>query len=160
MTGRRNLLMALLAGVFVLVSTGARAESCTISTSAVAFGTYDPLSPAPLDTTSTIQVTCTSNTPPKVTYDVKLDTGQSGSYNPRAMAGGPSQLNYNLYTNSSRTNIWGDGTGGTNFISANYNLTPPGSTQTDSYTAYGRIFAGQTVSVGSYLDTITATVTF
>ena len=37
---------------------------------------------------------------------------------------------------------------------------PNGQRRTRRHNVYGRSFAGQTVSTGSYLDTITATVTF
>ena len=156
----KGIFAGLLAAAALLVAERAHAETCTISASSMAFGVYDPLAASPLDTTSTIQVTCTSVGNPKVKYDVSLDKGQAGSYNPRAMTDGSSQLNYNLYTNASRTTIWGDGKGGTAKVSAKYDLLPVGSTQTDSYTVYGRVFAGQTVTVGAYLDTITATVKF
>ena len=126
----------------------------------MAFGIYDPLAAAPLDSTSTVQVTCTSDRPPRVTYEVQLDTGQAGSFAPRAMTNGLSQLTYNLYIDAARSAVWGDGTGGTAVVTADYNLTPPGSTQTDTYTVYGRVPAGQVVTVGSYLDTITVTLVF
>jgi spore coat protein U-like protein len=144
----------------LLASAGAKAETCSVSAGGVAFGIYDPLAPAPLDSTSTVQVTCTSDRPPAVTYEIRLDTGQAGSFAPRIMTNGVSQLTYNLYIDAARSAVWGDGTGGTAVVTADYNLTPPGSTQTDSYTVYGRVPAGQVVTVGSYLDTIIVTLVF
>jgi spore coat protein U-like protein len=145
----------------VLVPVGAaRAESCTVSATSVAFGTYDPLAGAALDTTGTVSVTCTSAIPPRVDYDILLNPGQSASYGPRAMTNGTSQLNYNLYTDPTRTQVWGDGSGATSVISARYNVTRPGSTETRDYTVYGRAFAGQNVTTGVYLDNITVTVNF
>jgi spore coat protein U-like protein len=76
------------------------------------------------------------------------------------MTNGASLLNYNLYTDATRTAVWGDGTGGTAVVSIKYSLPPAGTTQTDTHTVYGRAFAGQVVSVGSYLDTITVTLVF
>ncbi len=150
----------LAAAASLLASTAAKAETCTVSATTMAFGTYDIFAAAPLDSTSAVQVTCTSESPPRVRYRVELSTGQAGSFSPRAMTNGTSQLNYNLYLNAARTRIWGDGTGGTRVIRRRYNLPPPGSTQTDIHTVYGRVFAGQNVSVGTYLDTITVTVEF
>lgn len=150
-----------LAGGTLLASSGAWAASCTISATAVAFGTYDPLSGTPLDTTGTVSVTCSTAAPPeKVEYEVRFATGQVGSYNPRAMTNGTSQLNYNLYEDAARSTVLGDGTGATVVITEKYNLTPPNPSKTVGYTAYGRTFAGQNVSVGSYQDMITATVEF
>lgn len=162
MTARpRRTLSILLAGAAALIaSTGAKAETCTLAVGGVAFGVYDPLTAAPLDTTGTLQVTCTSNTPPHVTYEVQLDTGQAGSFAPRAMTSGTDQLIYNLYVDAARSAVWGDGTGGTAVVTANYNLTRPGSTQTDTYTVYARAPAGQVVTIGSYVDTITVTLVF
>lgn len=156
----RYLVFLLSCGAGLLASASARAETCTVSAGGVAFGVYDPLGVAPLDSTGTIQVTCTSQTPPRVTYEVQLDPGQAGSFLPRAMASGASQLTYNLYIDAARSAVWGDGTGSTAVVTADYNLTPPGSTQTDTYTVYGRIPAGQVVTVGNYLDTITVTLVF
>lgn len=144
----------------LLASTAAKAAICTVNATGMAFGSYDPLAAAPLESTSTVQVTCMSEAPPRVRYRVALSTGQAGSYNTRAMTNGVSQLNYNLYLNAARTTIWGDGTGGTRVIRRRYNLPPPGSTQTDTHIVYGRVFAGQMVTVGTYLDTITVTVRF
>lgn len=149
------------AAVTLLSAVAAHAETCTVSTTSVAFGTYDPLAGAPIDTTGTVSVTCTSGgPPPRVDYDILLSTGQAGSYGPRAMTNGVSQLNYNLYTDSARTQRWGDGSSGTTVISVRFNVSPPGSTQTDNYPVYGRVFAGQNVSTGSYADSITMTVNF
>ena len=65
-------LAVLLAGAAVLLtSEGVRAETCTVSAGGVAFGVYDPLGVAPLDSTSTIQVTFNSETPPQVTYEIQ-----------------------------------------------------------------------------------------
>lgn len=157
----RRCLAVLLAGAAGLLASGdARAETCSVSAGSVAFGIYDPLAAGPLDSTGIIQATCTSASPPRVTYEIRLDTGQAGSFAPRAMAGGASQLSYNLYIDAARSAVWGDGSGGTSVVTADYNLTPPGSTQTDSYTVYGRVPAAQVVTAGSYLDTITVTLEF
>jgi len=157
----RGCLAGLLAAAAVMLSgAGAKAEVCTVGTSPVAFGVYDPLAAGPLDTTGNVAVTCTSVGNALVLYRVDLGTGQSGTYNTRAMTNGVSQLNYNLYTNAARTLVWGNGTGGTRRVWNFYFLQPIGSTQTDNHTVYGRIFPAQNVSVGSYLDTLVVTVTF
>ena len=158
----RRYLAGLLAGLagLLVAGAGARAETCTVSAGSVAFGIYDPLALGPLDSTGTIQATCTSDRPPAVTYEIRLDTGQAGSFAPRAMTSGGDQLTYNLYIDAARSAVWGDGSGATAVVTADYNLTPPGSTQTDSYTVYGRIPAAQVVTAGSYLDTITVTLEF
>jgi spore coat protein U-like protein len=157
----RGLVLLLTLGIGALAGAPARAgQTCTVSGNDLAFGLYDPQAGGALESTGSVDVTCTSVGDKRVTYDIHLDTGQSGSFNTRALTNGISQLNYNLYTNAPRSQIWGDGSAGTKVVSARFNLTPVGSTQTDSYTVYGRVFAGQNVSTGSYLDTITVTVFF
>ncbi len=69
------------------------------------------------------------------------------------MAKGADRLNYNLYTNSSHTIVWGDGTGVT--------VTVSGNAATASHTVYGRIAGSQNAArLGAYTDSITVTVTF
>jgi spore coat protein U-like protein len=63
-----------------------------------------------------------------------------------------SSLFYNLFTDPSHLSIWGDGSPGTSLVSF--------SGTSGSRTIYGRIPAGQNVSVGTYGDTITVTLTF
>lgn len=156
----RKILIVLLAVAGTLVTTGAWAQSCTIGTNTVAFGVYDPLALPPLDTASQISVSCTRNGGfPFVIYRIDLNTGQAGAFIPRAMTNGASQLNYNLFTNAARSNIWGNGSGATDPVFG-FMFIPNGQTRTRRHNVYGRSFAGQTVSTGSYLDTITATVTF
>jgi len=69
------------------------------------------------------------------------------------MTSGTSVLKYALYSNSARTTNWGN-TVGTDTVS----WTGTGSTQ--SLTVYGQIPGGQSPKPGSYLDTITATITY
>ncbi|PKO25441.1 MAG: SCPU domain-containing protein [Betaproteobacteria bacterium HGW-Betaproteobacteria-8] len=97
--------------------------SCNVeSASNIAFGNYSPFSSGDIDVTGEIRVRCTSLVGLLASIDLKLSTGASGSYTPRTMMSGSNTLNYNLYTNSSRTNIWGDGTGGTSIVTNSFTL--------------------------------------
>jgi spore coat protein U-like protein len=69
------------------------------------------------------------------------------------MKSGANLLNYNLYTSAARNVVWGDGTGGSNTMSATAN----GST---TLNIFGQIPASQDAAVGTYTDSITATVNF
>lgn len=122
----------------------------------MSFGSYNVFASGPLDTTSTITGTCTIIGSYNIT--VTLSTGSSGSYTPRAMTNGTDQLQYNIYTDSARTQIFGNGTGGTSDLT----LSGPFAfgTYTQTVTLYGRIFAGQNVPAGAYTDTITATIMY
>jgi spore coat protein U-like protein len=69
------------------------------------------------------------------------------------MRSGANQLNYNLYTDSAWTIVWGDGSGISSIQSVAGNSTT-------TLNVYGQIPAGQDAAVGNYTDTIIATVTF
>jgi spore coat protein U-like protein len=125
----------------------AGAATCTVSITNVTFAAYDVFSKTKTTSTGKVKVKCNVI----ATYTIALSAG-SGTFSSRVMDGGSYHLDYNLYTNSSHTTIWGDGTSGTSTVSA----TSLGAT----YTVYGMIPALQNVRVGSYSDTITVTVTY
>jgi spore coat protein U-like protein len=136
--------------LLLLAALPARAQECTgISTSPVAFGAYDRFS-GPLDATGSVSVTCTLDLP----FQVELTAGGGAAFDPRRMQhdSGPYQLAYNLFLDPARSVIWGDGTGGTQVYDG------VGNGATLDVTVYGRIPASQSVGVGSYSDTVAATV--
>lgn len=135
--------------------------SCSASTTAVAFGTYNPLSASPLDGTGNVRVSCGGVLGLLVPYDIALGTGAYGSgFSPRKMASGGNRLNYDLYTSSAYATIWGDGSGGSQDVSGSVTIVLLGGTA-NNHAVYGRIPAGQTAVVpGSYGDTVTVTVTY
>jgi spore coat protein U-like protein len=146
--------------LMLLVPTMARAAvTCTASATAVAFGVYNPFFGSPLDTTGTVTVTCSTTFIDLVSYTVSLSRGGGSSYAGRRMNSGSNLLSYQLYTDAARSQIWGDGSGGTstNAYSGILIFTPI----TNTHTVYGRIPAAQTTVIpGSYTDTITVTVSY
>jgi len=148
-------LLTTLGAVTAILATAAAAEAaCTISTTAVSFGSYNVFAGSPDDATGQIRYRCSAPRPPVVT--IQLDKGGAPSFNPRQMRQGSQTLNYNLYLDSTRTTIWGDGTGGTQ----TYRRNNPPTNQNINVTVYGRIPAGQDVSAGTYSATVTATIFF
>lgn len=139
------------AATFLLVLlVSARTEAnCTISTTAVAFGSYDVFSATPRDATGTVQISCT----PRENIDVTLSPGSSLVFNQRTLRSGSNILNYNLFRNAARTQIWGDGTAGTSTFTGN-------NIRNTTLTVYGRVPAAQDAAVGNYSDTVVATVIF
>lgn len=132
--------------------------TCSVSTSGVSFGAYDVFSPGANDAAGNISVACTGLTESSTAaYDILLSTG-GGSYASRLMASGSNPLTYNLYTNSSRSIVWGDGSAGTAVVSDGYGLGL--TTVTNHYPIYGRIPAGQNAYVGNYSDTLVVTVNY
>jgi spore coat protein U-like protein len=127
--------------------------NCTVSSSAVAFGTVNPLSGSDVDASGGITVTCTNGTAWVAAAGVGSGTG--ASFASRKMASGGNLLNYSLYTDAARANVWGDGTGATTTFSNT------GSGIAQAVTVYGRVPSGQaTVPPGSYTDTVSVTVTY
>lgn len=139
-----------------LLGAAAPAEACTISASGVAFGAYNPQSSTARDGTGTLNLAC----PPSVTAPiVALDAGLWGAVNARRLSSGSFTLNYNLYTTTARSVIWGNGLLGT-VTQTLSGGTVSGGTRNFSRTIYGRIPALQNVGAGTYGDTITITVIF
>lgn len=142
--------------------------SVTVSTPGISFSSYDVMSASATPGTGVITVaaTCTHAALPfTVNYALALSTGSSGSFTPRSMAAGSSQLQYNLYTNAALTTIWGDGSGGTQTLADQITgscQNPGGHNCSGSQadTVYGSIPAQQNVVSGNYSDSIIVTVTF
>ncbi|MDD5633165.1 MAG: spore coat U domain-containing protein [Methylococcales bacterium] len=137
--------------------------SCSVSSSGVSFGVYNVFNSADNDSAGTVHVECTGLLSIGVTYEIELNVGigSGSSFSSRVMTSTTNSghhLNYNLYTNSSRTSVWGDGSAGTATVSGGF-LVGIGS-QSRDHDIFGRIPARQNAYVGSYSDTITMTINF
>ena len=139
--------------VLMVLSWSSHAEAaCTISASGINFGTYSVFSATPDDATGTVTVDCT-NTDNNVS--VTFSAGASGTFAARTMKKGAEALSYNLFAEASRTTVVGDGTSGSVYFFSAHPGNPP-----QTITLYGRIPALQDVSIGSYTDTVLASVNF
>jgi len=139
-----------------LAAAAGPAQACTISASGVAFGAYDPRAVGADNGTGPISLACPTGSNSVI---IALSTGTSGTYTNRTMRDGGDILNYQLYRDAARTQVWGNGTAGT-FTQTLSGGSVGGGTRNYSTTVYGRITALQNVPAGAYLDTITVTVTF
>ena len=135
--------------------------SCTVATTPVAFGTYDPTSSTPLNSDGSILLTCSGLVGALITYNVSVSKGvNSASFSPRRMASGANRLDYDLYTSSAYSSVWGDGSGGTQTVSGNLPILLLAGT-TRNIPIYGRIPGGQpAVRPGAYSDAVVITVTY
>jgi len=132
------------------------AANCTITTSAISFGAYDPLgvnATDPLTATGKVSIACTKGT----TTHIGLDTGlHPGGSTGRQMAGGTpaSTLPYSLFQPDNVT-AWGN-------AAPSWLATPgPANLSPVDYVVNGEIPPAQNVSPGiDYADTVTATVNF
>jgi len=150
-TKRLLILLALVIGT--LYASDAHAQACTISATSVNFGSYNVFNGSHTDSTGTVTYRCNGSAH---NITIGLTQGASASFNQRHMQKGSEALTYNLFIDASRTNIWGDGTGGT----AVYSLGNPPNNTNVNLTVYGRVTAGQDVSAGSFSDTVTAVINF
>ena len=164
MRARPYLVLMVLLGAMVLAPQPARAAcnplslcSCTVTTTGVNFGTYDPLSQVDDGSAGTVRVVCTLILSLSGSFTVDLSTGASGSYSQRTLKKGASSLAYNLFADSAYSRIWGNGTGGSTQVSQSFTSL---LVVDRTITAYGRIPAGQNVAAGAYSDVIVITVTY
>ncbi|MBX3457942.1 MAG: spore coat U domain-containing protein [Candidatus Paracaedibacteraceae bacterium] len=123
--------------------------NCTIVTNNLDFGNYLG---AQIDASTTMTINCTNGTP--YTVALNIGTGSGATYANRILTSGASTMNYNLFTDTVRTTVWGDGTSSSQLN----NGTGSGTNQT--LTVYGRLPGSQTPTSGTYTDTVTATVTY
>lgn len=132
--------------------------NCTITSSGLAFGSYDPVSTnaeSDLDATGTVSVTCTNGSAADITLGqgASADTGSTDAVPLRRMSdGGTNYLSYYLYQDSGRTTVWGNTT--------ETDVAHTGTGTSTDITIYGRVTSGQNVPAAAYTDTVVATVTF
>ena len=152
--------LAALALGFGFVSS-THAASCTVSSSGLGFGLYNPFGLTALDSTGSITLNCLGAAGEAVAFQVSASTGFSQTYGSRLMRGPhePFLLSYNLYVDPARSTIWGDGSG-TSAVITGLIAFPLPSAITRLVDFYGRIPARQNVRPQSYQDTIVITVNF
>ena len=154
----------LLLSILLCAADVAWAGGCTIASSGLAFGAYQPLTFAgkvtSVDRTSdaTISMACTGIVTGG-SFSIALGPSTVGnSMNPRLLSnplGGPT-LAFNVYREASYSTVWGDGISG-----AVIGGTIPVGNSNQSLTVYGKVPAGQsTARVGTYSGSLTMTVTY
>jgi spore coat protein U-like protein len=162
---------ALILAVLMLaapLAAQAQIMTCTATNTTVNFGAYDVIAGATLDGVGSFTVTCvrtTNGATRNVTYSVQLAGSPARELAPPA---GADRLAFNVYIDASRTQPWGDGTGGTFAITGALSVpgAQAGGTATSTpHNYYARIApGGQDVSAASpgpppttYQQTLTVT---
>lgn len=141
--------------LFLLLITAANADAavCLIDTvAAVSFGTYNPLTSSPTDSSGTITYSC-SSVGANDTLVITLSSGTASSPASRELASGSNRLSYNLFLDAARTLIWGDGSSGT----SSYGPVQASAGDT-TLNVYGRIAARQNIAAGTYGDVVVVTI--
>jgi spore coat protein U-like protein len=153
--------------ILVILAWGwavAIAGSCSISSSGLAFGRYQPLTFAgkltSTDATAdaTVSVVCTAITAGG-SYTISLGPSPQGnSMIPRYLAhdAGGSAMAFNVYLDSTYTSVWGDG-----FTGSPITGSIPVGDSSQSRTVFGRVPAGQNqLRAGNYSASLTMTITY
>ncbi|HKI98178.1 MAG TPA: spore coat U domain-containing protein [bacterium] len=126
--------------------------TCSVSASGLQFGSSGGGPQETIDTTGTVTVVCSAGTP----YQVLLGAGSyaDGAFQRRRLRGtsGNYYLAYNVYIDSARNIVWGDGTNNTAVLSG------MGSGAPTSFQVFGRIPPGQNVPAGVYQDLLAITL--
>lgn len=130
------------------------AQTCTVSLGNVAFGNVNSITGAAVDTTATMTITCSGGTGAGQRVCISIGAGAAGDATSRIMNSGGNTSRYDLYSNSSRTTLWGSWE--TGYDSAGVQLDV-GKGSTTNVTVYGRFLASQqTIATGSYVSAFTA----
>ncbi len=128
-------------------------SNCSVTATPLAFGPYDPTAAGNVDATSTISVFCTVGTG----YTLKLNIGTGGgTFATRTLNTGSSTLNFNLYTTTGRTTVWGDSSASTGTVTG----TGTGLLSATTHTVYGRLPPAQDAAPGVYVSTVTVTLEY
>jgi spore coat protein U-like protein len=129
--------------------------NCLVSAQDLAFGGYDGT--AAKTGTADITVRCSNLT----SYVVSLSSG-GGTFAQRLLSGsGTNKLQYNLFTSSAATTIWGDGTNSTGTVPGTGAGMAAANAKT--HTVFGQLpdnAFNQGAPTGTYNDSITVTVTY
>jgi len=144
--------------------TGSSAGSCSVTSTGMAFGRYQPLffagklASSDRISDATISVVCTA-VATGGSYTISLGaSAPENSITPRYLtheAGGPGMA-FNIYLDGTYTNVWGDGITGA-VLSGNI----PVGDSSQSHPVFGRVPAGQNqLRAGNYSGSLTMTVTY
>jgi len=133
------------------------ASNCTIDASdSLAFGAYDPIvtnKSSDLEGDGSISVICTNGSAVTIELDGGLnEDGAAPAAPARRMISGANLLSYTLYSDAGLLTLWATG--------AAVDVDDTGTGVASNHTVYGSVAADQNVPVGSYSDTVSATVTF
>jgi len=123
---------------------------CDIAAANLDFGVYSAQGSSPLLGTTLLRATCTPNT----SYQIGLNEGISpgATVNQRKMVSGTANaLNYQLYSDSSRSVIWGN-------TPSTDTVTGTGTGLPQDHTVFGSIPPAQSVPAAEYADTITVRI--
>ena len=137
--------------VNVASSTTVAKKCTTLTGGTISFAAYVPDATDANDAATTVKVNCTKGT--QVTISMDKGQGSGASTTTRKLASADDSLNYSLYTDTSRSDVWGEDAAAVVFAGE-------GLLSQTTLDVYGRIAAGQDVKPGSFSDTVTVTLSY
>ena len=136
--------------------------SCLASTTGtINFLQYNPTSATPSTASATATLKCSyvSGNTQSVAWTMQLSNGSSGNCAGRALPGPGASLSYNIYQNSVAGGAWGNAGCGS-YPAGTAKVSNGQPTETVTRTLYGQIPASQFVGTGTYMESLTLTVTY
>lgn len=122
---------------------------CNINSGQLNFGNYNAVSELDSNISSGVVINCDT----EQFLTININSGNAPDFNARhLLSSNEEQLNYNLYLDSGRTVIFGDGTNG----SFNYS----GTIKDKTVNVYGKIPKLQPIPPGSYSDSLELSIVF
>lgn len=161
----RSVMLAM--GLWAAAGSALAVGACTVSSTGLAFGAYQPLTfvgkltSADKMSTATVSVVC-SGIAVGGSYTVSLGAGNYGGgdristrYLNNSTNGGD-LMAFNVYTQLAYSTVWGNGS-----VGSPLSGSIPTGNSSQSHTVYGRVPGGQsTLKAGSFGDTLTMTITY
>lgn len=127
--------------------------SCSISATAIAFGSVTTLASA-YNATGNLTVSCSLTAPYTIALNAGSSIGNTIAARKMSVGGtGAGVVSYQLYRNTGPTNLWGNGTTGVVYSGT-------GTATAQTVPVYAQVPAQAATVTGSFKDTVTATITF
>jgi spore coat protein U-like protein len=140
-------------------ASGARAQTCAVTTASGNYGNVDVLSGLPTATSSLFTVTCTGtrNATVRLCIGISYGVNYGGSTTQRSLAGASNGLTHDLFLDAAHSQLWGSAglTGVASYpgslLTYNLALGTTGAATTPTIPVYGQIYgAQQTAAPGAY----------
>lgn len=151
----------LAATLFCAPAHAAIGVTCTVSAGSLTIN-YDPDATSSTRASANVTFTCSKLIfiAANVAPEIRLSKGSSNGYADRTLKKGNDTLRYNIYTSSSHSLVWGDGTEDTQIVKDSFSVPPSQNSITKTYPYYVELQKEQNVRPGTYTDTITVMVSF
>ena len=144
--------------VLAIFSPAYAARSCTLTVPDINFGNVNVLPGSAVDIAGSMSFSCTGFTNNQLSrFCISIGSGSVFTGSQRQLGGpGGAKLNYDLYTDSARAQLWGSWQTGFDTAGLQFDFSSDGSGNlSTSVPIYARLFSNQqTATTGSYSSSI------